>query len=1842
MNPPTRARKRSGSTQEPQLIKYNEIPTDNMNSKKGQMVRIQEITLNEDPSKFETTQNTTEQQQKKQTEDPQQHQEKTSQQMNKPPDKKKPTVNIIVNNMAGMGIKTGKFENILQWLEDNQADIYLGQEVNTSKRHKITHKYLRSTSFIGKHMVISETKWNFESARKQGGTMCLSNQEMRSKIQRTIIDPMGRWAGNVYQFKHDVKIAILSVYQVPRTSDKGTTTVAAQQIAMLKESKRDITPRKAFQDDLVNTIKKLRNEKAEIIVSGDFNSYDRKKGILLNLEVQCGLVNVCEEQNAPSTYKQGTRSLDHAYISPDLLPAMSEVTYMDYPIEFYTDHRPIRLKIDMTVLHQTMNPIIRNPERRIYSKDHKNVRLYITTKAKLLKHNNIDSRIERLEHNLDEIENTDIDNTKQNSQRIDELNSIDNLLTKFSLQAESMIKKRRRQMASPECRKKQNEYIEIRFNLQQAKKQKDKTQIKKLKHRRRKIVEEIKNIIKKAPSLKIKELQDKIEDLQRKEGHQWKNLKQSYHSKLQKLRTSHIFRTLKHATGRERHNDLPVVTICQNGVKVTVTDPDKIAEALLQQNKDHFAQAQGCTLSKETHANANTTEKLKTQTFPTQSYESKFQKIVGELRANPIPEDINIDQWKTKFKTWKESTSTSPSGVHLGHYKALLEEIHEQNEDHTSLDPGIIKDQDWILNLHLKIVNLALKTRKSLKRWQRANNICIPKKKDCRDVDSFRNIHIYECDLNAALSIKWSEAISQAENENLIHPSQFGGRAKHSSQMPILLEIIQQDIARTTRNEYSQINYDAKACYDRILPSIAAIVSQAHGVPENITQTHLHLLQNINYFVTIIGAEDKWKYNNTKDDPVYGTGQGSGNSPHIWTFLSSILFKMLEKEATGATYHDKSTKSEVRIINTAFVDDVNTHHCQSGTQNIKETMWKDYKHWKYILEMSGGKLAPQKCNFYHLGWEFLESGKPVMVNRIHQYEEANENPDSIKQIHIEDSHKTLGHRISPKDPGKHKMDQLREVDNRFQSILMTNNLQTHEVNVLYRSIYTPTIRYILQSSSLKDKELHQVTTGARQMLLSRMGYNRYTSGAVIFGSKTLGGLGFQDPYVEQGLLNVQALINALTDKRIIGKITRNAFEKWQWHVGIGQNVLEYNDNQLQYDESTWFKATKEFMREHQIQIRIKQDKFPILRENDQYIMQIAMKMELNTRELRLLNRCRLHLGVITIADITNEQGTHIISTATRRINAIQMESEITPTIHQPKPSKDPWKLWNKFIEYITLSKQLRLKTILGKWIVNKSQIRRKYYYYRTEDTIYHIREDEIFYWTERSANNWKDAMDKYSKTTTTIPENAIPCLTSYLGWAYTRYEMKPRNNVDENVLHQSVEGIIVSDASVIQGEATWAFILTTPGSDDISKSGKIKEKGISSYRAELYGASKAMQETKKYTPETKWKYYCDNQSVISTLNKIRNTKVEYQESDSDILMVCQENMPQNIIIRHVKGHQASEESDDLPVEVNLNIRADKIATQQQNEKPIHQEPEDHIITTVMKNLIIPSRPITIMRKMIATERLKIHMERKFNGNESKVNWKSMEASIASFKRLPIGITKLIHNATPTQAHMCKLKLTNSDKCPCCKVEPETVHHVLNCTSREMDGFHIFYSTAIKKIKNSGISEKVMKQIYATITTSTNQIEGFLSPEQEQIGWHRLLYGNFSNEWTAFFETLPGNTPGHKYVENIIIAIWQTWHQAWFIRNASIDDTARYNQQMVRDNLICELEVIYVNRQRLSMKTSALLEEDLQTHLNQTQNNILDWLEMHKQQCKEEINQENPKQWSTTRNNIIQREMENNY
>jgi hypothetical protein len=184
----------------------------------------------------------------------------------------------------------------------------------------------------------------------------------------------------------------------------------------------------------------------------------------------------------------------------------------------------------------------------------------------------------------------------------------------------------------------------------------------------------------------------------------------------------------------------------------------------------------------------------------------KFIQEMNSFQTTTIRDEIEFEVWRHKFKTWRETTWTSPSRFHLGHFKLLVVIPYKWDHDHCKRDNQMESYQQELLESTICIVNFSIQSGTILDRWINATNIMIPKNNGSYKVTDYRNIHF--------LSLKWKEALKQSEDRNVICPSQAGSRKQRSSQFPIHIEIAQLELSRLTRKDYGQIKYNAKACYD--------------------------------------------------------------------------------------------------------------------------------------------------------------------------------------------------------------------------------------------------------------------------------------------------------------------------------------------------------------------------------------------------------------------------------------------------------------------------------------------------------------------------------------------------------------------------------------------------------------------------------------------------------------------------------------------------------------------------------------------------------------------------------------------------------------------------------------------------------------------------------------------------------------------------------------------------------------------------------------------------------------------------------------------------------------------
>jgi hypothetical protein len=154
----------------------------------------------------------------------------------------------------------------------------------------------------------------------------------------------------------------------------------------------------------------------------------------------------------------------------------------------------------------------------------------------------------------------------------------------------------------------------------------------------------------------------------------------------------------------------------------------------------------------------------------------------------------------------------------------------------------------------------------------------------------------------------------------LIHGGQYGGRPGREANTLTFLEELESDICYSSRRPMINFDNDAASCYDRIITALASLTARARRQNRDVCFVHAETLQQEAKFrlKTAMGVSEEF-YQTCQAYPIYGTRQGSGNSPVIWVFISSILFKCHEKYAKGAVFESPDRTITIQFYMVGFV-----------------------------------------------------------------------------------------------------------------------------------------------------------------------------------------------------------------------------------------------------------------------------------------------------------------------------------------------------------------------------------------------------------------------------------------------------------------------------------------------------------------------------------------------------------------------------------------------------------------------------------------------------------------------------------------------------------------------------------------------------------------------------------------------------------------------------------------------------------------------------------------------------------------------------------------------------------
>jgi hypothetical protein len=340
-----------------------------------------------------------------------------------------------------------------------------------------------------------------------------------------------------------------------------------------------------------------------------------------------------------------------------------------------------------------------------------------------------------------------------------------------------------------------------------------------------------------------------------------------------------------------------------------------------------------------------------------QEFLASFARPDKETEREEIPTEITTEHITKGFKTWKEMTTTSPSGGHLGHCPVLLQCRHA-------------------------FLNIAINQGIAIPRRSKATNILIEKDSGTPNINRLRIIHLLEADFNFFLKLQWGHRlVRHTDKFNLLNEGQYGSRLGRTTMDSITLIQLTTNLSRLLKVNLARFDNDASACYDRIIVALGMLAARQLGMPENAITTHADALKKfMKYTVKTIHGISEEMYEETPFEPLFGTGQGSRASPAVWLTLVVLLLNTLDRivpERTQFTSPDGSIINS-RLVD-AFVDDTSLGF--TNTDSTYEEMI--YRHqeisqtWEHLLHLSGGALNLKKCNWYILFWDW-KNGRPIL------------------------------------------------------------------------------------------------------------------------------------------------------------------------------------------------------------------------------------------------------------------------------------------------------------------------------------------------------------------------------------------------------------------------------------------------------------------------------------------------------------------------------------------------------------------------------------------------------------------------------------------------------------------------------------------------------------------------------------------------------------------------------------------------------------------------------------------------------------------------------------------------
>ena len=152
--------------------------------------------------------------------------------------------------------------------------------------------------------------------------------------------------------------------------------------------------------------------------------------------------------------------------------------------------------------------------------------------------------------------------------------------------------------------------------------------------------------------------------------------------------------------------------------------------------------------------------------------------------------------------------------------------------------------------------------------------------------------------------------------------------------------------------------------------------------------------------------------------------------------------------------------------------------------------------------------------------------------------------------------------------------------------------------------------------------------------LPKMGFNRNFPRELVFSTKEYQGLGVQHLFTLQSIEHLKNVIAHQLHPDLTTELHDGTFESLYLQIGLGKEFLNCAlpgvDRELPRTIAT---CIQQFCYSYGVSIEHDID-VPLLREGDQFLMPLFQHPNFSDEERYIINKCRIYLRILTIAEMT--------------------------------------------------------------------------------------------------------------------------------------------------------------------------------------------------------------------------------------------------------------------------------------------------------------------------------------------------------------------------------------------------------------------------------------------------------------------------------------------------------------------------------------------------------------------------------------------------------------------------------